>query len=456
MKKHRPFTEEDWQATPEPVRKAFEFLEQQVEILTRRLDELENRINKNSGNSNKPPSSDNPFKKNRKRKTAKKRSGAKKGHKGHTQKRMMPTEIVNLKPECCPCGNRHFPKTKPFYIHQVIELPEIKMDVTHFHLHSAICPKCGVENRAELQPENRAGFGPRLTALIGDLAGNHGNSRSSIQEFCDSILNFHISLGAVQNVIDRASQAIEPHYETIGAKIRRALKAHIDETSFPKNGDLEWLWVMANDDEAFFKIHPNRSKEAFEALIEKWNGILISDDYGVYQKWTARRQTCLAHLIRRAKGLRERKDPDIARFGIWCTSELQRLCNMAKKPPTQGEWNAFYARLCRLIGLYRDEKNDAGRMARRLDKEIESLFVFLDEEGVDPTNNHAERMLRYAVIWRKRSQGTESTKGQRWVERILTLRHTCRLRVRKLFPVLVNAVQCFFKELNPDLAWISE
>ena len=117
MKKSRPFTEEDWQATPEPVREAFELLEQQVEILTRRLDELENRINKNSGNSNKPPSSDNPYKKNRKCKAIKKRSGAKKGHKGHTQKRMMPTEIISLKPKCCPCGNRHFPKTKPFYIH---------------------------------------------------------------------------------------------------------------------------------------------------------------------------------------------------------------------------------------------------------------------------------------------------------------------------------------------------
>jgi len=158
----------------------------------------------------------------------------------------------------------------------------------------------------------------------------------------------------------------------------------------PVAADLDWLRVMANDDEAFLNIHPNRSKEAFEALIEKWSGILISDDYGVYQKWAAKQQTCLAHLIRRAKGLRERKDPDIARFGIWCTSEPQRLSKMAKKPPTQGEWNAFYARRCRLSGLYRDDKNDAGRMARRLDKEIDSLFFFLDEEGVDPTNSQAE------------------------------------------------------------------
>ena len=121
----------------------------------------------------------------------------------------------------------------------------------------------------------------------------------------------------------------------------------------------------------------------------------------------AKQQTCLAHLICRAKGFRKRKDPDIARFSACCTSELQRLCRMAKEPPTQGGWNAFYARLCRLSGPYRDDKNDAGRLARRLDKEIDSLSFFLDEEGVDPTNSHAERMLRYAVIWRNRSQGTE-------------------------------------------------
>jgi len=99
----------------------------------------------------------------------------------------------------------------------------------------------------ELQPEHQTGFGLRLTALIGDLAGNHGNSRAGIQEFCHSILNFHISLGAVQNVIDRVSGAVEPHYEELGNKIRGARKAHIDETSFPLNGDLEWFWVMAND-----------------------------------------------------------------------------------------------------------------------------------------------------------------------------------------------------------------
>ena len=84
------------------------------------------------------------------------------------------------------------------------------------------------------------------------------------------------------------------------------------------------------------------------------------------------------------------------------------------------------------------------------------MWVFLYEEGVTPTNNHAERLLRFAVLWRKRSFGTQSGKGDRWVERILSLRQTCRLRQIQTFPVLVEAISCYFKGKAPDSAWISQ
>jgi transposase len=166
------------------------------------------------------------------------------------------------------------------------------------------------------------------------------------------------------------------------------------------------------------------------------------------------RQTCLAHLIRRAKGMAERKDPELARCGAWARDELRRLCRMAKDPPTKAEWNAFYARLNRLIALYIDSDSEAGKLVRHLDTEMGSLFTFLLEEGVDPTNNFGERMLRYAVLWRKRSQGTSSDKGNRWVERIVSLRQTCRLQGKSSFHVLVDAMDAFFKDQQPDLEWI--
>jgi transposase len=449
-----PFSEQDWAATPEAVRNFLVSLVASQAVLEKRVEELEKKLSKNSSNSSKPPSSDDPYKE--KPKKNKKTRKKKKRRKGYQQKMLEPTEVKNLKPETCICGNTKFDTTAPYYTHQVIELPEIQMEVTHFVLYKGECPCCGKVNKAVVPKKHRTGFGPRLSAMIAQMAGNMGDSRSIIQDFCSSVLGFHISLGGIQKVIDRVSEAIKPHYETIGEEAREASVNYIDETSHRKNGKLEWLWVMANATVAFFMVHPKRSKKAFEALIKDWMGILVSDGYGVYQKWAGERQTCLAHLIRKATELSESKDPDIAKCGKWSKAELQRLCHMAHSPPTVGQWNTFYARLIRLISIYEDRKDDAGRFARRLLREIENLWTFLAEEGVDPTNNHAERMLRFAVLWRKRSYGTRSEKGDRWVERILSVRQTCRIRSKKTFPVLVDAMNAYFKEQTPDLAWISQ
>ena len=183
---------------------------------------------------------------------------------------------------------------------------------------------------------------------------------------------------------------------------------------------------------------------------------MVSDDYGIYRKWVNKRQTCLAHLIRTACGLAQRGDPELSSCGKWAAKELERLIKMAKAPPTIGEWRAFFARFCRLIALYRDCESEAGTLVRRLEEEMEALFLFLTEEGVEPTNNFGERMIRFAVLWRKRSQGTKSDKGNRWVERILSLRQTCRLHAKSTFEVLVDALTSFFKEQEPDLAWIRQ
>jgi len=98
-------------------------------------------------------------------------------------------------------------------------------------------------------------------------------------------------------------------------------------------------------------VHGKRSKEAFKQLIGQWEGILVSDGYGVYKKWVNSRQTCLSHLIRRAKGLAESSNPELSKCGEWALKELRTLVHMARVPPTEGQWSAFYARLCCLIAL---------------------------------------------------------------------------------------------------------
>ena len=211
---------------------------------------------------------------------------------------------------------------------------------------------------------------------------------------------------------------------------------------------------MVSNTVALFMVHPNRSKEAFLSLIDDWDGSLVSDNYGAYVKWM-QRQSCLAHYIRQAKGVSEQKDEDIKRFGETILKELRLLCQWAKTPPSNKEWADFYKRFIELLIAQEEEENDAGKLARALIRELISLWVFLEEEGVEPTNNRAERALRFGVIWRKRSKGTQSEKGDRWVERILSFKHTCRMKGLSTYSILVETIDSLFKEREPDLSSMS-
>jgi transposase len=445
-----PFPREDWELIPAAVKAYIQTLEQ-------RLHKLEDRTNRNSTNSSQPPSADSPYQK--RPSPAKKphgKPGGKKGHKGSRQQLLEPKEVIPLHPDQCQCGSHDFLNPEKYYTHQHVELPEIVMDVTHFELFKAKCAGCGKINRPSIPREFRTGYGPRLTAFIAELAGGQGDSRTMVQNLCASVFTFSISLGAIQKVLDRASEAIRPHYEAIGELARRQAVNHVDETSWWLKGVLCWLWVLTSSSVAFFMIHSKRSKAAFKELVKDWEGILVSDGYRLYTKWVGLRQTCLAHLIRDAKKLAESKDPKIAHFGSNALAELRRLCHMAHAPPTLGEWRAFYARFIKLVTRNLGKQNDAGIYAARLLREINSLWLFLERAGVSPTNNHAERMLRFAVCWRKRSYGNVSDKGLRWTERMLSLRQTCRLRSLRTFPVLVHAIDSHFKGTSPDLSWITQ
>jgi transposase len=455
-----PFSEADWHQTPPSVQqyvvklqRQLNELKQHVNQLQKQVDRLQGRLDKTSQTSSKPPSSDSPFKKPSHRKSSGKR-GAKKGHPGSGVTLLEPTDVQHLYPTPCSCGYGELGTPMLYHTRQVIELPPIEMQVTHLLLHQARCVGCGRIIKADVPSAYATGYGPRLSALIGELSGMHGTSRRLIQTFCHSVLRIPISVGAIQKVIDRVSWAIVPHYEAIAELARNATVGYIDETPWFCHHTLQWLWTMTTEKVSLFLIHANRSKEAFFDLIEDWQGILVSDGYGVYQTWVNRRQTCLAHLIRTARDLAEKRHPDLAACGKWALKELQRLCQMAKAPPTGGQWQAWYARFCTLIDRYHERSDEAGRLARRLQREMASLWVFLVEHGVEATNNRAERALRFGVLWRKRSNGTASVKGNHWVARSLSLRQTCHQRGQSTFAVLVDALTSLFGGRQPNLAWL--
>jgi transposase len=285
--------------------------------------------------------------------------------------------------------------------------------------------------------------------LVAELSGIQGISRQAVESFIQDVFDVPISTGAIQNVIDRVSQALLPVHEAIGASVRASAVNHVDETSWQQAGAIKWLWTMTNCVASFFIVHSNRSLKAFEALIDTWRGILV------YRYWVNQRQACLAHLIRKASGLAERTDDSYQRFGQQLKELLQQLCEFAHASPGKKKWTDFYTRLMLLLWFFEGAEDDAGRLAREILREIDTLWVFLDEAGVEPTNNRAERALRFAVMWRKRSNGTQSEKGNRWVERLLTFRQTCRLRKQATFPLLVETVKGYFKEQTPNLGWLA-
>jgi len=210
--------------------------------------------------------------------------------------------------------------------------------VKHVVLHEARCPLCGRPVKATIAAEHAYGYGPRLAALIGEQSGPQRSSRTAVQQFCASVLGVPISRGAVQWAVDRVSAAIIPYFEAIGAKARGARVNNIDETAWYQHGVLVWLWVMVNTTGALFMVQASRSQAAFEALVERWAGILVSDGYNLYRTWLHGRQTCLAHLIRRPRGLSERQEPELARFGRRVLAELERLVRWATAPPTGGKY----------------------------------------------------------------------------------------------------------------------
>jgi transposase len=194
---HLHISEEDWEQTPLPIRQAFELLLREIQQLRKRNEELEARINRDSSNSDQPPSSDGPFKKrkkpqtDKKKKNKKRKRGGQKGHKGHKQELLEPTDEKHVHTTRCTCGGTDFADKGVYHTHQEIELPEIRMKVRHFHLHEEQCMRCLQTWKAPVPAEHRTGYGPRLSAMIGEISGIQGNSRETVQSFCASILGFH-------------------------------------------------------------------------------------------------------------------------------------------------------------------------------------------------------------------------------------------------------------------------
>jgi len=429
--------------------------------LEARVCELEQRLSRSSRNSSLPPSQDPPSAPPRSGKPGSgRRPGGQAGHEGRNR-RLLPLErvdeLIEHWPERCQACARRFSEGERIdsaspHRHQVSELPPIAVRVSEHRLHRLRCPACAAETRAELPAEVPGGaFGPRLQAAVATLAVRNRVSRRDTVELARDLFGADLSIGAVDSTVQRAGEALAEPQARLHEQIRAAAAVNLDETGWRTAGGKRTLWGALTPTAAVFRIAPDRHQREAQALLgEHFRGIACSDRWWAYDYLDPeRRQLCWSHLIRdftaHSEGLAAQKH-----FGEAGLAIAGRLFDAWDEYRQAGDRALLRERLEPLKHELRTLLEQAARkstktkyhrlFATNLLKRWPALWTFTHTDGVEPTNNHAERGLRGAVIYRKLSLGSQSHQGERTVERLLSASVTCRLQRRSLFAYLCDVL----------------
>jgi transposase len=434
-----------------------------IAVQAARIVELEEAIRKltaklgqNSLNSSLPPSRDNSDarKKRRSRGKRKRKRGGQNGHKG-ANRELRPAEeadeIVDHVPDRCgDCGRRLRGLDPDPQRRQIVELPPIKTHLTEHRFHSLPC-ECGAVTRADTPPELRHGdFGPHLCALVSLLGGGYRMSKRNIRSLLSDVLGIEVSLGAVSNIEARASEELAALHDEALRRIRSSPFVNMDETPWSEGRGSAWLWVATTCEVAYFRIAPERSAAIVEQILgEDFGGIVGNDRAKAYLVIDPeKRQICWFHLGRNFQSKIELGGAD-ARFGRQMRAFERRLWRAQHLFEAGSIDRSSYDRRMKMLRgeVHRaivgwaasgDPKLGVAAMATNLLQLEPALWTFVDNPHVEPTNNLAERDIRHPVIWRRSSFGTDSSRGSRFVERILTVVATCRKQARSPFRFLAD------------------
>ena len=324
--------------------------------------------------------------------------------------------------------------------------------MTEHRLHRVRCPACAAETRAELPAEvPRSAFGPRLAAAAATLAVRNRVSRRDTVELMGELFGCRLATGTIDAILARAGEALEEPHAQLHAHIRSAPAVNIDETGWRTAGERRTLWGALTPQAALFRIAPDRHERVAKALLgEDFEGIACSDRWWAYNYLEPRgRQVCWAHIIRDFTAQSEGLEPEksLGEAGLEIAGRLFSAWDDFQRDGDRARLSERVALLKRDLkpllercaGKSPKHKRTRG-LARNLLKTWPALWTFTEIEGVEPTNNRAERGLRGAVIYRKLSLGSQSERGERTIERLLSASITCRLQKRSLFVYLTDVL----------------
>lgn len=434
-----------------------EVLRAENAALREQVKDLEEKLRTNSRNSSQSPSQDPYRKRQGRKKPSGKKQGGQPGHQGHCRDIQPPeqvTEYREIRPAICPsCGEQSF-ETEPIAteIRQVTELPEIKPVVIQYNIHTCACSSCGCHAKAETPAEAMSAFGPRLKGFISLVTGDLGITKRKVVSLA-GYLNIKLSVGSVCNIHHLAGQILAEPYEHILKRTLTQQAVNADETSWFCRGKRKWLWVVTGRESACFRIDPNRSSEAFCRVL---GGLpqtipLTTDRLASYNTYEGPRQNCWSHLDRDFEkiesrsdvdgllGARLKEEADIV-FGYWQHFQQGLLTRKELQVYMEVQVIPCVKALLKLGSWGQGCSKKTQGTCKQMLSQFDSFWTYLYHEGVEPTNNLAERDLRPAVIQRKLSYGTQTEAGEKFMERILSVVVTFKKQSKDLFAYLT---ECF-------------
>jgi transposase len=431
-----------------------------IVVLEAQVKELLAQLQRNSSNSSTPPSA-NPL--NAPKPVVKaptgRRRGGQTGHQGHHRLRLPESRVhelvVYVPPTCTGCQMplpaEPGPNDPEPAWHQIAELPALAAVVTEHQAHARTCPGCGLVNRALIPAQVRAHvIGPRLAATMSYLSGRFHLGKRSVKEFVEAVFEVPVSLGTVSALEQQTSAALASAHDQARDAVRNAPVKNADETGWKQAGARRWLWTAATATVAYFVIHVHRGARGLKALLgEAITGVVISDRWWGYRSLPIeQRQICWAHLKRDFQKCGERGGAGkvIGEVGLVVVEDVFTLWWEFRKG-----WIDRPAFATQLEPLVEELRLALERGSGCADPKVmafcdnllalyPALWLFAAIEGAEPTNNHAERLLRMGVLWRKNAFGCHGESGCRFVERILTVVQTLRLQRRSVLNFLEESV----------------
>jgi transposase len=458
---------EVWERTPPEAQAYIRALEARVATLEGMMQVLQEQLHQTSRNSSRSPSSDPPHSERPRRPRSTRRRGGQPGHPGHTRT-LVPVDevdkVVVIKPAQCTYCQAPLSGDDPKpWRHQVIEIPPIKPVVTEYQWHQLVCAACGAVSRAPWPEGVPSGtYGPRVQATVALCTGSYRLSKRTTHQVMDEVFGVPMSVGTISPLEQATTEALAAPVEEARTYVQAQAVAHLDETSWRQGGKRAWLWVAVTSLVTVFVVRLSRGGHvARELLGEEFSGILVTDRYSAYNWYPVRwRQLCWAHLQRdfeamRGRGGRSEEIGDALlaqahQMFVWWhrvrEGTLQRSTFRSYMSPLRQEVERLLE-----VGSRCGVPQTAGT-CREMLKRREALWTFVQVEGVEPTNNTAERAIRPGVQWRKGSFGTQSEEGSRFVESMMTVVATLKQQQRHVLAYLTAAHEAALRgEAAPSL-----